>query len=87
MSNLQGQHAIVTGAARGIGLVVAERLYREGCKVAFLDLDGDAVRKVAATMGGIGIEVDVRDSAAVRDASASHTSNSPIAASARAARC
>jgi NAD(P)-dependent dehydrogenase (short-subunit alcohol dehydrogenase family) len=65
MSTLEGRHAVVTGAARGIGLAVAERLHREGARVALLDLDGDAVRKVAATMGGVGIEVDVRDSASV----------------------
>ncbi len=68
MKSLEGRHAIITGAARGIGHTVAERLYREGCKVALLDLDADAVRKVAAPLGGIGIEVDVRDSKSVDSA-------------------
>ena len=65
MNLLEGRHAIITGAARGIGLAVAERLHREGCKVALLDLDGEAVRKVAEPLGRIGLEVDVRDSASV----------------------
>ena len=34
---LAGQGAIVTGAARGIGLGIAQRLAREGCRVALWD--------------------------------------------------
>lgn len=35
--------AIVTGAARGIGLSTAERFLREGCRVALLDIDADTL--------------------------------------------
>lgn len=37
--NFAGRRALVTGGARGIGLAIAERLEREGCAVATLDLD------------------------------------------------
>ena len=46
---LQKRVALVTGAARGIGLAIVERLAREGAHVAAVDLDYDAqVREVAA---------------------------------------
>lgn len=37
--SLQGRTALVTGAARGIGLAISERLLREGARVALLDRD------------------------------------------------
>jgi NAD(P)-dependent dehydrogenase (short-subunit alcohol dehydrogenase family) len=52
---LEGQVAIVTGAARGIGLAIAERLGREGAAVESLDLAGSPA-------------VDVTDERAVREA-------------------
>src|SRR5687767_12755356 len=36
--NLQDQVAVVTGAARGIGLGIAQRLAAEGCRVVIWDL-------------------------------------------------
>ena len=44
--------ALVTGAARGIGLAIAARLARDGLRVALLDLDGPAVEAAARTVGG-----------------------------------
>ena len=42
--------ALVTGAARGIGLAIAERLLGEGARVALVDRDG-AVEAVAKRLG------------------------------------
>jgi 3-oxoacyl-[acyl-carrier protein] reductase len=43
--------ALVTGAAQGFGLGIAERFAREGARVAVLDLNGDAARAAADGIG------------------------------------
>jgi len=73
---IKGQAALVTGAGSGIGADVARHLAQAGAKVALLDIDGDAARKVAAEIGGLGLACDVADAAsgeaAVAAASAAH---------------
>ncbi|MDJ0821475.1 MAG: SDR family oxidoreductase [Paracoccaceae bacterium] len=51
--------AIVTGAARGIGLATSELLLERGWRVAMLDRDGDELRK--ATQGRGNVLALVRD--------------------------
>jgi NAD(P)-dependent dehydrogenase (short-subunit alcohol dehydrogenase family) len=48
---LDGRTALVTGAARGIGLAITERLIREGAKVLIADLDGAAAKTAADRFG------------------------------------
>ena len=70
MRGLDGKRALVTGAARGIGLATAERLGREGARVALLHVDAAALDQAlgAAGDGALAIHADVRDEDAVRAA-------------------
>src|SRR6186997_3470075 len=43
--------ALVTGAARGIGLAAAKRFLADGWRVALLDIDGDNLRRSFANIG------------------------------------
>jgi len=59
--------ALVTGAARGIGLAIASRLAADGARVAVLDIDARAAEAAAKTVGGgaIPISADVTKAADV----------------------
>jgi len=43
--------ALVTGAARGIGLAAAKRFLAEGWRVALLDIDGETLARAVAALG------------------------------------
>lgn len=55
--------AIVTGAARGIGLAIARRLHDDGCAVALADVDIERARSEAAAIGerALPLHLDVTD--------------------------
>ena len=65
MGVLEGELALVTGGASGIGRAVCRRFAAEGARVAVLDRDGDGATQVADEIGGFAHAVDVRDAAAV----------------------
>jgi 3-oxoacyl-[acyl-carrier protein] reductase len=75
MGRLDGRVAIVTGAARGIGVATARRLAEDGARVTVADLDVEGAEKAAAEIsaGGkagteaIGVPVDVADPVAVQN--------------------
>jgi NAD(P)-dependent dehydrogenase (short-subunit alcohol dehydrogenase family) len=48
MGGAAGARAVVTGAARGIGLAIARRLLAEGASVLAVDLDGDGLKTIEA---------------------------------------
>ena len=60
--------AIVTGAARGIGRAIAERLARDGHAVVIADINLAAAQATAADIGAdaLALAVDVSDPASVR---------------------
>jgi len=62
---LTRQVAVVTGAAGGLGLAIAEALRAEGAEVALIDIADDAVSQQARRLGGLGVGCDVTDPAAV----------------------
>jgi 3-oxoacyl-[acyl-carrier protein] reductase len=67
---LANKTALVTGAAQGFGLGIAETFAREGAKVAFLDLNEGAAKDAAAKVGAsaIALGCDVSDGAEVEKA-------------------
>ena len=73
---IQGQAAIVTGGASGLGAQTARELARRGAKVAVLDRNDEGAKAVAAEIGGIGIGCDITSTdslvAALEAARAAH---------------
>lgn len=59
--DLQGQGAVVSGGAQGIGRAVAERLIANGARVALLDRDVALAQRTAADIGAEAVEADVTD--------------------------
>ena len=49
--SLEGRRVLITGAARGIGAALAERLHSRGARVALLGLEEDLLAGVAARCG------------------------------------
>jgi NAD(P)-dependent dehydrogenase (short-subunit alcohol dehydrogenase family) len=67
---LDGMTAVVTGAARGIGAGIAQRLAEEGVAVLVTDRDGEAAHHAARALAATGAtaaaaEADVREPAQV----------------------
>jgi 3-oxoacyl-[acyl-carrier protein] reductase len=60
MMLLQGQTAVVTGGAQGLGLAIATRFIAQGARVVLGDLDLDATKAAAASLGGDDVAIAVR---------------------------
>jgi NAD(P)-dependent dehydrogenase (short-subunit alcohol dehydrogenase family) len=56
---IEGQVALVTGGASGLGAEPAREPARRGATVAVLDRNGDGAKAVAAEIGGVGLECDI----------------------------
>ncbi len=66
---IAGKRVLITGAARGIGSLLARRLHERGAKVALLGLEPEQLAQTAAACGDAHwFECDVTDREAVNDA-------------------
>jgi 2-hydroxycyclohexanecarboxyl-CoA dehydrogenase len=63
--DLSGRTAMVTGGAGGIGSAICADLAGLGAAVVVADLDVDAARRVAETIGGTAEGVDLTDPASI----------------------
>ena len=57
MNRLEGKTALITGSARGIGRVFAEKYIQEGARVAIADIDFEAATATAREIGDAAIPV------------------------------
>ena len=54
MKNLNGKTAVITGAARGMGRSLSKRLLQEGCRLAMVDLDEEALGRSVEELSSLG---------------------------------
>ena len=69
MGKLDNKIAIITGAGRGIGRGIAEKLAAEGATVVVTDIDEQAAQTAAKELGGgaVGLRVDVTNKESVAE--------------------
>lgn len=65
MNRLTGKTALITGAARGLGARIAQRMAEEGARVVVNDLNLASARSSAAAVGAEALACDVSDPASV----------------------
>lgn len=66
--NIQGQVALVTGGASGLGAETVRQLAAAGARVAILDLNETAAKELAAEVGGLALHCDITDAESVENA-------------------
>lgn len=74
MTRLAGKTALITGAARGIGLAFARAYVAEGAQVCIADIDIDRAQRAAEEIGAaaIAVRMDVTDQPSI-DAAVAET--------------
>ena len=71
--------AVVTGAGRGLGRCIAERLAKRGHHVVVTDIDEGAATATAAAIGGTALAQDVRDPDSHRAVARAAGAHGPLA--------
>src|SRR5215470_11253701 len=64
----EGQAAVVSGGASGLGRATAQALAAAGVKVALLDINEAAAAEAARELGGLAIAADVTDAGSIEAA-------------------
>ena len=64
---LAGKSALITGAARGIGLAFAKAYVAEGARVAIADIDDALAQAAALSIGkaAVAVHMDVADQTSI----------------------
>lgn len=62
---LSGKTAIITGAGSGFGAGIARKFTAEGAQVLVADINVEAAKNVAQSIGGLACQVDVSDGKSV----------------------
>ncbi len=65
---IEGQAALVTGGASGLGEATARELARLGAKVAVFDVNIEQAERVAKDIGGVACRCDITDTASLQAA-------------------
>jgi len=68
MANFNGQTAVITGGAQGIGFATAKRLINDGCEVMIWDIDEKLGLETSKKLNCQFLKVDQTDNKAVEEA-------------------
>ena len=68
MANFDGQTAVITGGAQGIGFATAKRLINDGCEVMIWDIDEKLGLETSKKLNCQFLKVDQTDNKAVQEA-------------------
>ena len=68
MANFDGQTAVITGGAQGIGFATAKRLINDGCEVMIWDIDEKLGLETSKKLNCQFLKVDQTDNKAVEEA-------------------
>jgi NAD(P)-dependent dehydrogenase (short-subunit alcohol dehydrogenase family) len=68
MHAVAGSRVVITGAALGLGAALARAFAEAGAQLVLMDRDAEALARVAAQTGGLGLPVDLADAAATEAA-------------------
>jgi meso-butanediol dehydrogenase/(S,S)-butanediol dehydrogenase/diacetyl reductase len=63
---LDGIHALITGAASGIGPACARRMAQDGAQLLLADLNGDGAKTLADELGQTSVQADVTRAADIQ---------------------